>query len=567
MWRRAGRSRAVRAVAATVAAGVTLGVISSFNGAVAATTTSDQPQAQAVGNFLDATLGGNTLDAVAKLKYASAKAPGSDGTQNPLDVTALNAINLPLTGALQLPQLAGIKLGAVNQVAKAYTNGKSYGAAGAVSNSGGVSVGGNNNAYPANATIDLKASSIAGNSGISVPGGGTADALGEVKATIGAVSALASTPKGYGKAGSTKYQIADVSLSLDSPLLGSLLGNVTGTLTTTLSGIVSSLTGAIGTLGVLPKNCKLTNAAALDAPISLEKGAVTIDPSNAAITVSLEKLLSVLGLNLNKLPANTDLLSYLLAYLTSPDGLAKGLEGVVNGLLDPLETAFNDCTSALKAIPALGQILTGLISTLESGQKTVESTVSTLVGDIAGAAGVNPLAPLADVLEKLIDIGVNVQPNGKSGSYTDPLAATPKQGTPVVKGQTLVRAIEVNVAAGAGSSLPGLGSLPSLGSLTGSAFAGPMAAAPGDTGILTLALANAAAGPSNAPAAAPTTSAPANPTTSAPATGTALPTGVPAGQGTGGGSPTLPLVLVLLTLGLAAGGVVTYRLRASRGMH
>ena len=69
-------------------------------------------------------------------------------------------ITLPLTNALKLPGGGAISLGVANQVAQARTDGYSYGAAGAVSNSGGVSVGGNDAAYPADATVDLSAGAV-----------------------------------------------------------------------------------------------------------------------------------------------------------------------------------------------------------------------------------------------------------------------------------------------------------------------------------------------------------------------------------------------------------------------
>lgn len=50
----------------------------------------------------------------------------------------MGAVTLPLTGALQLPGGGVFTLGAVNQVAVARTSGASYGASGAVANSGGV---------------------------------------------------------------------------------------------------------------------------------------------------------------------------------------------------------------------------------------------------------------------------------------------------------------------------------------------------------------------------------------------------------------------------------------------
>lgn len=557
-------------------------------GASAAGSTPTSPQAQSVGNFLDATLGGNPLDQIAKLKYATAKAPGTASDQNPLDVTALDAINLPLTGALQLPGLGdAIHLGAANQVASANVNGKSLGASGLVNDSGAISVGGaDGSSAPAAATLDLSPDALTGASPvpIPIPGGGSAAALGGVKLSIGAVSANAQTPVGYGKPATTAYNVAGVDLELGSPLLGGILGQVTDTLAGVVGPVVDQLTGALsGPLsGLLPADCKLgalldPASTALSDPISLINGAVVIDPSNAKITISVGKLLqTLLQKNLNDLPPNTDLLAFVLSYLSDPDGLSAGLQGVINGLLDPLTAEFDKCTAAINAIPGVGPVLTGLLSTLTSGKDTLESTITDLVGSLVGAAGANPLAPLADVLKSLVDIGINVQPNGPAGpseaAFVSGLDATPKQGTDVVDGQTVVRAIEVNVAAGAGAGLPGLPALPDL---MPAAAVGPLAAAPSGSGILTLALANAAVGPSFAPAAPtspapPASSTPAPPATSAPPASeppttpdTNIPTGVDAGKAIHG-SPLAPVILLLAGLLMAGAGAVAYRFRMGR---
>jgi hypothetical protein len=46
-----------------------------------------------------------------------------------------------------------------------------------------------------------------------------------------------------------------------------------------------------------------------------------------------------------------------------------------------------------------------------------------------------------------------------------------------------------------------------------------------------------------------------------------VPTGVPAGAGTQGGSPVLPLTLLLLGLMFAGGGAVAYRYRGRLNQH
>lgn len=484
------RSRSLRLVAGVAATTVTVAGVAFAGGQGAGAATA--PAAQSVGNFLDATLGGQPLDPIAKLKYANAVAPGSQSVQNPLDATLLNALNLPLTGALQLPQLLGITLGAANQVAVAHPDGYSYGASGLVNNSGGVSVGGNNAAFPASATIDLTGSNnpLAG--------------IATLQAKIGAVSALAQTPVGVGKPGATSYNIAGVQLVATSPLLKSLLSPVAGGVGG-LGGLLAPITQALG--GLLPAQCQINGT--ISNGISLANGGVVIDIANASLTIDVEKILQTLKLDLNNLPANTDLLKYVIDNL--PTILSQGLGGLLTSIINPLTACLN--------VPALGGLL-----------KSLTDPLTALLGQLGTALqGVtNGLGAITDGLANLVSIGVNVQPNGPKGTFTSAMQATPKQGTPVVAGQTIVRAVEVKLLGGK---------------------------------LASVALANAAAGPSAG--VAPTT-APAG-STSAPATSgapnTNVPTGVPAGKAAGYGVPTLPLVLAAMGLLMAAGGAAAWKVR------
>ncbi len=537
---RIGRSRWAPFAAGATAVALTVAAVVTAGGGTAGAATA--PNAQSAGNFLDATIGGNPIDDIAKLAFARAQNPGSVTDQNPLDVTALNAINLPLTGALQLPQLLGIDLGAANQLALAKSDGTSRGASGAVLNSGGVSVGGDGGASPANATIDLTAAGIAGNSPIPIPGGdGSADALGGVTASIGAVSSIARTPEfGPALASSwlstctqsdpTCYNIASVDLTLGSPLVGGILGTVTDTLDTVL-GTLATAAGAVG----LPAACSFSSGLG---SITLENGAVVIDASTGSISIHLKQLLeTLLGKDLNDLAPNTDLLAFLLDYLASPDGLAAGLQGVINGLTAPLADKFTACLTALGNSGPIGQVaglLVTLTNTLTAGQATLETTISDLVSGLAGAAGVSPLAPIGDLLSQLIGIGVNVQPQVASGDFDTNLDTLPKQGMtpPPVPYEHTVRAIELQLL--------------------------------GTSGV-TVALANSAAGPSK-PAVAPTPT-PTATSTSRSVGPTSVPTGVPAGAGTHGGSPALPITLLALGLMFAGGGVLAYRMRGTLNRH
>ena len=338
--RRTRRRLAVGVLVSSVAVGGL--VIAGGSPASAATA----PLAQSAGRFLDGSLGGNPVQQLADLTDARAKSPGTQTTQNPLNATVAGALNVPLTGALQLPTLAGIKLGAANQVAVAHADGYSYGASGAVANSGGVSVGGNNNAYPAGAEIDLDASALGALPTIPVPGASAAGALGAVKVKIGAVSSLAQTKSGGAAVplGTNHYGIASLSLSLGSPALAGLLGQVTSQ-----AAALNALLGPVQTILTtaslaLPASCTITPGS-LPSSISLDSGAIVIDVATGTISLDVAKLLQVLGLNINSLPANTDLLSYVLTQL--PTILAAGLPAVVNGIITPLETAFGTCVTDL----------------------------------------------------------------------------------------------------------------------------------------------------------------------------------------------------------------------------
>jgi hypothetical protein len=263
---------------------------------------------------------------------------------------------------------------------------------------------------------------------------------------------------------------------------------------------------------------------------------VTITPSRGALTVDLAALLRRLGLDLNGLPANTDLLDYLLHYLAGPAGLAHGLQAALHGVLDPMQKNFTACLHEFSAAfpKPFDAVVQQAFDQLTGGQAQLEAALNGAVAQLAAAGGSNPLAPLADGLRQLVDIGVNVQPHGRRGSFTSALRATPDQATPVIAGQTLVRALEIQLAPAAGA-----------------------------TPAATIALANAAAGPSTPVAVEATKTT--SPHAPAGAPNTRLPTAVPAGLGSRPGAPTTPLVLLSLALALAGAGALAHRAR--RGRH
>jgi hypothetical protein len=519
---------------AAVSTAATIAVAAAVGGGAAGAATA--PNAQSAGNFLDATVGGKPIDPELTLAFARAQNPGTVTDQNPLDVTVLGTVNLPLTGTLQFPPLPppllGITIGAANQVAMASSTGASYGASGAVLNSGAVSVGGDNAAVPSNATIDLSASGVTGNSGVPVPGGtGTADALGNVTASIGAVSSIARVPA-FGPAlpaswlascsadAATCYQIASLDLTMDSPLVGQLFATISSQLAAVLDGLATTA-GAIG----LPPECSFD---AGFTSISLESGAVVVDPLTGGITIDLKALVqALLGQDLNALPANTDLTKVVSDYLASPSGLAAGLSTAISGLATPLSSKFSACLTAMQGsgpIGAVAGLLLTLTTELTAGETQVTNTISGIVTALGTVtAGDSPLAPLGDVLGHLVGLGANIQPGVSGGDFTTALDALPKQGmtAPPVPYQYVVRALEVQIL----------------------------------DRTATVALANSAAGPSQALRSSDSANNPKQPTKP---TKPKQPAVVNSGQGMPDEGP--PLAPVLLGLGVAlAGGVGLYR--------
>lgn len=535
------RNSAVRTLVLGVSATLVTGALVA-PGAGAA----DKPLAQSVGRFLDGSVGGNPIQQLADVKDARAVNPGTTSAQNPLDATLLGQLDVPLGNALKLPGGGVFKLGAVNQVAVAKSDGYSYGASGAVSNSGGVSLGGDDKDFPANATITLSDAALGS---VTIPGlpslpspataqhaaiAQAADAkqpaLGGVSASIGAVSALAQTKSG-GDPVTPQYQIAGLSLGLKSPALAALLQQLVAG-GSALNSLLDPVLAALGAANItIPKSCtiKLTT---LPTKITLDKGAVVIDPANAAITINLEALLKTLGADLNALPANTDLLAYVLGNLGKI--LSHGLENVINGLLDPIENQGAKCISDITKIKNIGPILGALLTALTGGQTKLENALNK-IADQLSSAGASGLKSITDALAKVVAIGVNVESgpgkaaNNSTYKFTSQLDPTPDQATPVVANQTLVRAIEIDLLGGQAA---------------------------------VLALGNAAAGPSSAAVTPPTSTNPV-PTTTPP--GTVIPTGVPAGRANlSTGTPVLPIVLLVLGLLMAAGGAVTWRFRGGR---
>lgn len=327
------------------------------------------PVSQGTGRFLSGTVGGQSLDQVAAIKGATAVNYGGQSVRvaNPLTASALGgAVNVPLTGALQIPGGGIANFGAVNQIAQANPDGSAYAASGAVANSGGISAGGQNGAQQANATLNLASL-----------GGG---ALGNVVLSTGALSAVATEAPGTSTStcskASGRYQIGSLTLDLTSPALAQAFGPV-----------ITQVDALLHTGGFNgPSITQLTTFG--------NGGAISGNLSTGALRIDIGALVG----NLNNLPPNTHLGPYLV------DALGTQVPALVNAQIKAFITKLTASIGA--AGPVLKPVLTQLFNQLSSPMTTAAAQLSTA------------LAPAAQQLEAGLDLIANGQ-NCAAGRFTE----------------------------------------------------------------------------------------------------------------------------------------------------
>ncbi|MGQ0631332.1 MAG: choice-of-anchor G family protein [Sporichthyaceae bacterium] len=415
-----GRQGLALTVTGVMSAGVVLGAAPAF--------AADEPISQARGFFLSGFALGDNLDDLVELDDARARNTGNKDTVrelNPLKATLLNSLDIPLGPVNLLQGNGALSLGAVNQAAIARKSGSAIGASGAVTDSGAIAVDGKSGTPAANATLDLSkllASDL---------GGGLVDGLIDVDLEVGAIAASADQRSGDDGKQSGDYRIAQLKLKLQSPLLADLLGGldlagmqgeVDGLngvldgldLNDLLGGLLGGLTGADLEADNLPVLADIVD----DQDLTLGSGAVTVDLSNGKITVDVEALLKSLGLDLNNLPPNTELVRLILDALT--ERVVDLVKDAVKDLVDDITAAVDDIEITGTATGLLGvealdlSSITGTLDDLlDDLLDTVLDPVSDLLADVAGPL----LDPLFDALEDVLSIRVNVQ-SSSGGTFT-----------------------------------------------------------------------------------------------------------------------------------------------------
>ncbi len=548
------RRRSVRLAAAGVAVGVLAATIVGASGGTAA---ADTPVSQAEGRFLTGTAAGQSFDSVAALKGETAAYPDDPGPNaNHLSGSVLGqALDSPL-GNVSVPFADGVEFGAVAQYAKADQDGSATGSSGLIGSNGAINVGGSGNSNVA--TIDLG----------ELPGASSlTSTLGDLTLKVGAVSAQAKQAA-FGKkladpsaecTGGTyervsnsdqagSYQFANLTLTATSPLLqtlGTSLASAYSTLRTSFTNAADALPGGLVAVTGVPT----ATAFKQGLTVSLAGGGITASLADGSLTIDLARILTSAHLDINNLCPNTSLTRYLADALAD---LPSAIDGLVTGLASEVTTALGNATVTVAGTALSASELTTLITTATSGfdLTSYSSSVTTPLD-----AALDPA--VAAISDNLLDLTANGQTED-SGTFTEAaliLKLVPNGGSlPTVPG------------------LPTLPSLPTLGAaiqhsapaparsvtLVSARMAAPLAAAPTGTPVVQLNLALAAVTNAAPPAAASTSSSP-----SSTVEATDIPTGVPAGAAGhhGGGSPALPIVLVLIGLVLAGGGVTAYRAR------
>lgn len=282
---------------------------------------------------------------------------------------------------IQIPigDLAGLTLGAVDNYAEAGEDGTSLASSGVVGDDGFIDT--DYEGPEGSVTLELNEGQLTGP---------VADALADLQISLGAVSAQAS----YDAVTDTverDYNIASATVQAELPVLDTINDALSGALEdfdllgeigNTNSISLSTLGDLFPTeLGPILDLVELVGENAVDVEVNFPSvnsltaslsdftgGGVTIDIEEGTVTVDLEAVLNNLdpALDINDLPANTDLLQFLLP------AISQALDTVVSDALDTIVAQIVDNSSVtvtllpsvelptlpIPGLPELGQSIT-----------------------------------------------------------------------------------------------------------------------------------------------------------------------------------------------------------------
>lgn len=349
------RSSAARRIGAAT---ISLALAGGFALAGAASAQAATPIATAKGAFISGSLLGTNLDNVVSLKPAVASNDGTQATvtsKDPLEAKALDTVTVGSGSSIQGNLGQVVQLGAVGQYAQAAKNGTSLAAAGAVNSDGAVGLGKDQTMPGGDATVDLSA----------LLGNRFASNITNLELALNAVSAQA---QANGHVASGSYTLADAQLNLTAPAISKLTEKVNTALDAAQSQI-NKLDGSDGQL-VVDVNKALTG---LDPALNLAGGTAhataTVDTGDlhalvadllqaqygdTGITFNLETgvvtldLAKLLGVDINSLPAGTELLSDPIIG-KALDNVTQKVATIADQVIDRVKAALNNATVTVHA--------------------------------------------------------------------------------------------------------------------------------------------------------------------------------------------------------------------------
>ncbi len=342
------------------------------------------------GRALSGSLLGIDLDSAAKVSGVRVTNDGSSATPtpaaaapansvidayaDPLDASALNTVNLGLSGLLQLP--LDTDTGLIGQYAQARTDGDAVGASGYITNAGGINTDGQESDYPDIATLRL--SDLLNSLGYDI--GTATQGVTDLSLSIGAVAgraALVDTCEAIWSGDTAAavhrdYLAAGLTTTVESPTVAAL----TGAVDTSVADVQTALNGVLGQAGLLTGvTTSLVNA--LTNALGLVTGLLSLRVAPNGTSVSLA------AVDLHLAPLN----DFLAAPIQDDDGIlsidlaggtvqidtaallgaAYGETGrtTLNGL-SPNTDIFADPAMVEALTQALGSALTGWIVSVDS---------------------------------------------------------------------------------------------------------------------------------------------------------------------------------------------------------
>jgi uncharacterized repeat protein (TIGR01451 family) len=350
----------------------------------------------AEGRFLSGQVLGLNLDTIAQL--AAADAQNTTGgapviVQHPLDVTALQAVNVDLGNGLNLLGAQHLlTLGAVNQFAQANGDGSSYGSSGLLTDNGAISTGTGSLGGDGSASLDLS----------QLIGSTLAATVAGLTLQTGALSASA-TKTSAADTGTGDYNIAGLQLAFTSPVIGALIGTLVSginglqPLVDLLPSVVNALPLHLLTIDGVPSLAQLTSTLT---NISLDGGSITVNLTTGVITVDVAAMLAFLHLDINNQPVDADIIQLVLGQLTTL--LPTALTGAINGIVSGVTSALNNIT-----VHVLGSVdikLSAVGGALDAVTAGLTPVVATALGGVQSAVD-----GIASVLPAILALNVNVQ--------------------------------------------------------------------------------------------------------------------------------------------------------------